>query len=337
MLNKSNKQNNISNIILKVNLDIFRKKAKSIWFLLWRKDAFIFLLFVGLTSIFWWGHVMSSSRDMNVKVVLSYTGIPEETIINEELPTTLRIILRDEGKQLRQLSHNDLQLKINLTDFLLQEKGEVKLTTDILRHRLQDLLPGSTHIQQIAPEEISFSYHNQYSKRVPVRIQSHISTAPQYQLIDSTRITPDSVELFGNTEIIDSIHYVLTEPVIINELYDSIRVTTNLIIPQNTRIHPQEVTIGYYAEQFTEKSFSLPIKVIGKPTGEKIRLFPQRAEVTVRVCISNFSNIQASDLQLICQYPKKDCKSLPLEVKTSNPHINHIRISPSSVEYIIER
>lgn len=322
---------------MKLDLTIFHKKAKSLWLLLWRKDAFIFLLFVGLTSIFWWGHVMSSSRDMNIKVSIAYTGIPNKTLLEKELPTSLTMTLRDEGKRLRQLSRSNLQVTINLSEFLLQESGEVKLTADILRPRLQDLIPGSTHIQRITPEEISFAYQNQSSKLVPIHIQADVNTAPQHQLVGGAAITPCSVYVFGKQEIIDSISYILTEQIQITDLRDSTHVIARLISPEQVRVKPSEVAVSYYAEQFTEKSFVLPIHVEGQPYGDKLRLFPNKAEVTVRVCISKFSNIQAEDIQLVCHYPEKETKYLPLEVKTVNPHIHNIRISPSSVEYIIER
>lgn len=322
---------------MKPNLAIFRKKAKYYLLWLWRKDAIIFLLFVGLASIFWWGRVMSSSRDMNIKLPVTYTGIPNEVSFNRELPTTLIITVRDEGKQLRQLSHQDIVLNLNLSSFLHDKQGEVKLTADMLRPRIQDLLPGSTNIQHITPEEIQFSYDSENMKKVGVKIKAEVSAAEQYQLVGGAKIIPDTVQIFGSKDAIDSIQYILTDSIHIHNLRDSISLEVKLIAPNGIRVKPQTISVSWLAEQFTEKSFVLPIEVENTTAGEKLRLFPQTAEVIIRVCVSEFSNIQASDLQVVCQYPLEETKSLPLEIKTSNPHIYNTRISPSSVEYIIER
>lgn len=322
---------------MKVDFKIFCKKVKYALIWLWRRDALIFLLFVGLAFIFWWGRMMSSPRDTNIKVSIEYTGIPAEVLIDRELPNTLLIAARDDGKQLRQLSHNDLHVNINLAPFCLEKQGEVKLTADILRPRLQDILPGSTSIQQITPEEIRFNYHTQYSKIVPVKLQAHVKAADQYQLIGDAKLTPEAVHIYGSQEFIDSIQHILTDSIHIYDLRDSIVETINLTVPNHIRIQPSQVMATWHAEQFTEKSFTLPIQVLGKPKGERLRLFPQIANVTVRVGVSNFANIQAEDIQVVCHYPKEETQSMPLQVHTDNPHIYNIRISPSSVEYIIVR
>jgi YbbR domain-containing protein len=336
MHNKNNKQSNTLTD-LRLNFNIFRNKAKNLWLLLWRKDAFIFLLFVGLTSIFWWGHVMSSSRDMSLKIPIIYSGISEEIVIDEELPTTLTIVVRDDGKRLRQISRSDIQTKLQLGEFIQQANGEVHLTTDILRSRIQDLLPGSTNIQKILPEEIFFTYHIQHTKLVPVHIQADVDVAPQHQMIGDVELSQDSVRIFGANEVIDSILYIATDSIIVRDLRDSVCITTGLVTPQNVRVVPNQISAQWHAEPFTEKSFKLPIKVVGLPKGERIRLFPQKADVTVRVGISNYTALQAKDIQLFCQYPEHDCQALLLQVKTTKPYIYNIRISPSSVEYIIER
>lgn len=280
---------------------------------------------------------MSSPRDMNIKVSIDYTGIPAEILIDKQLPKTLQVSLRDDGKQLRQLSHNDLHVNINLSSFWLEEQGEVKLTADILRPRLQDILPGSTSIQHIAPEEIQFTYCTQNSKIVPIKLQAQVTIADQYQLIGDAKITPEVVHIYGSQEVIDSIDYILTDSIHIENLRDSISETITLAAPAGIRIHPTSVLVEWQAEQFTEKSFTLPIQVVGQTQGERLRLFPQIANVIVRVSVSDFASIQADDIKVVCHYPKEETQSMPLEVHTDNPHIYNIRISPSSVEYIIVR
>ena len=52
--------------------DICKKKVRYIWLWLWRKDVVIFLLFIGLSSIFWFGRAMSSPRDMKLAVGVNF-------------------------------------------------------------------------------------------------------------------------------------------------------------------------------------------------------------------------------------------------------------------------
>ena len=317
--------------------DIFRKKVKYAWLWIWRKDVVIFLLFVGLTMIFWWGRVMSSPRDMHMKVSVNYTGIPQQIVLDRELPNTLTITVRDEGKHLRQVSRHGVELSINLSRYLREDHGRVELTADVLRPKLQDILLGSMQLQQVAPESIVFAYHTQQRKRVPVCVQSEVTIADQYHLVGNGKVQPDSVNIFGDKETIYAIAQILTDSVRVEMLRDSVTQIVALQVPKGIRVEPNVVTIAWKAEQFTEKTFTLPVQVEGLPVGEKLRLFPQIAEVSVHVSMSHFADITSEDIQVVCHYPEEERTSLPLEVKTNNPHIYSTRISPAAVEYIIER
>lgn len=297
----------------------------------------IFLLFVGLTMIFWWGRMMSSPRDMHMKVSVHYTGIPEQVVLDRALPKSLTITVRDEGKHLRQVSRQGVELSMNLSRYLRDAEGKVELTADVLRPRLQDILPGSMQLQQVSPDVISFGYHSQAMRCVAVRVASDVTLASQYHLVSDGLVQPDSVRVYGDKEAIDSIEYILTDSVRVDELRDELRIEVGLQVPAGMRVKPSVVNVGWKAEQFTEKSFSLPIEVENVPSGEQLRLFPQTADVTVRVSISQFASVGAEDLQVVCEYPQEECTSLALRVKTNNPYIYNIRTTPSAVEYIIER
>jgi hypothetical protein len=318
-----------------INFDHISKLAKRLWLWLLRKDILIFLLFVGITSIFWWGRAMSSPRDVEIHVPVTYTGVSEQIVFEQTLPKIITLSVRDNGRQLRQIAHQHLNLHINLSHYLSREEGTITLSADILRPRLQDLLPGSTTILQIEPETIESAYYIQQTKLVPVVVQSQVTIASQHQLDGDKRIVPNMVQIFGNQDAIDTIHYVMTDSIQVTNLRDSVRITTNLITPEGIRIHPKTVDVLWKAEPFTEKTFTIPVQVIDIPEGKHVRLFPQQVNVVVRVGISHFTEVQANDLQVICHYPKQQCSALPVEVLTNNPYITNIRISPSSVEYLI--
>lgn len=312
------------------------KRIKRLWLWLLKKDVLIFLLFVGFVSIFWWGRTMSSPRDMELQVPITYNGLTEQFVLSETLPQTITAVVRDNGQQLRKIRQNDLHLNINITPYLSSSEGRIALTADILRPRLQDLLPGSTTIQQILPEIIEAKYYILQMKTVPVIVQSQVNVAPQHQLVGEEIITPGQIQIYGNQEDISQIDYILTDSIIVSDLRDNIRLQTQLQVPEGIRVSSTSVQVEWQSEQFTEKSFTLPLQVLDVPEGKHIRLFPQQINVIVRVGISHFEMVQQNDLQAICHYPIQQCKALPVEVTTTNPYISNIRFSPTSVEYIIQ-
>ena len=314
---------------------IVRKQAKRLCVWLLKKDVLIFLVFVGLVSIFWWGRTMSSPRDIDLRVAINYTGVPEQVVFKSSLPKSMKVVVRDNGQQLRKIRQQDLNLTINLTPFLSEENGILILTADVLRPRLQDILPGSTSIQQIDPERIESAYYVQQQKTVPVRVQAQLTVASQHQLVGETQITPANVQVYGGKEAIEQIDCIFTDSVHIADLREEKTVEVALVVPEQVRVSPKQVQVTWKAEAFTEKSFTLPVEVLGVPHGKYIRLFPQQVTVTMRVGVSHFAQVQEADLRAVCNYPNKPCYALPIEVITDNPYISNIRISPSSVEYLI--
>jgi hypothetical protein len=92
---------------------------------------------------------------MKVRIPVNYVGMTDQMVFSTALPTSLTVTIRDNGKQLRQIAKQHLHLNIDISHYLTEEKGILTLQAEMLRPKLQDLLPGSTAVQHITPEAIS--------------------------------------------------------------------------------------------------------------------------------------------------------------------------------------
>ena len=280
---------------------------------------------------------MNSSRDGNIRVELNYSGVDDRVVLSTPLPSYLTVNVRDKGRQLRQLSKQNLTINLNLSSLFAEQTGTLHITADMLRPRLQDILPGTTNIQQLIPEQIKTEYLIQSTKRVPILLQADIHYAPQYQLKNQPQLSIDTINIYGSESVLNAIDYIYTDSLHIDNLRDSVAHTIPLQIPSNIRSHTSQVQVIVQAEQFTDKSFILPVQTKQVPEGTSMRLFPQQTTVMVRVGISHYAHVTMDDLTAICYYPSKHSDALPIEIHTQNPYISNIRCYPSAVEYIIER
>ena len=322
---------------MKLNLKPYKHHASRLWLWLLSKDILIFLLFVGLVFAFWWGRSMTSSRDGNIRVEINYSGVDDRVVFATPLPTQLTISVRDNGKQLRHLSRQTLSLNLSLSSLITEREGVLQLTADMLRPRLQDILPGSTIVLQIIPEHFQTSYHLESAKMVPIVLQAQVKYAAQHQAKTLPLLSTDSICLYGTEKTLSNIDCIYTDSILISDLRDSITQTVALQLPATIRCSTTQIQVTFQAEQFTDKSFTLPIRPLLVPQGEHMRLFPQQTNVVVRVGMSHYAQVSVEDLTAICHYPNKHCDALPIEIQTNNPYISNIRCYPSAVEYIIER
>lgn len=302
-----------------------------------RKDAFIFLLFVGLATLFWWGRAMSSQRDIEIKLPVVYANVPAQVVFETPLPSHLEVVLRENGRLLRQVQHTKPTVTISLADKLNSNGGPLQLSTDIIRQKIQDVLPGSTNIQQIRPEEITSNYYVEATKRVPIKLCAEWTMEQQYQLSAPPVLEPAFVDIYGTQESIDQVDSISTDNVVVDKVYDTVQREVTLQIPAGIRSQTTATTVSWISETFTDKSFVLPIEVEGVPEEEEMRLFPKTTTVTARVGISHFAEVTEDNFRAVCEYPNPSQATLSVTVICNTPYVTKMRTSIREVEYIIER
>lgn len=320
----------------KLTTDIIKRYFKQTWIWMLRNDAFIFLVFVAIATLFWWGRAMSSPREVTISLPITYTDIPSQIVFHKPLPNQIDITMRDNGKLLRYIKHTSPIIIVDLASRFNEETGTLVLSSDILRPKIQDILPGTTIIQQIRPETIETTYQRQESKIVPINLQASWTLANQYQLVSQPIVEPMEIEIYGSQQDIETIDSIFTDSLFVSALNDTLSQEVSLIIPQGIRTNTQKVTATFIAEQFTDKSFTIPIQVENIPNNISLHLFPQEVTITIRVGISNFSKITPEDFRAVCLYPLEPTSTLPIQIKYNNPYIMHMRTNIRDVEYIIE-
>lgn len=322
---------------MQLNTAHIKKFIKQLWIWMVRKDVLIYLLFVGLVALFWWGRTMSSQREIDINLPITYAGIPTQVVIDSPLPSHIKVTLRDNGRVLRQVQHTKPTVTITLTEKFTSKNGKLLIPTEIIRSKIQDVLPGTTTIQQIHSDKIDIAYHIESTRSVPIKICAQWTLEEQYQLSAPPILDPAYVDIYGTQQTIDAIDSICTESIIIDRISNSVQKTLSLCVPEGVRIPTATTTVTWQAEQFTEKSFVIPIEIEGLPEGETMHLLPKETTVTIRVGIPHFTDVSIQDFRAVCQYPTQMQPTLPIVVTCNDPQITQVRTSIHEVEYIIER
>ena len=301
-------------------------------------DILTYLLFVLLAAAIWYGHAMHSVRHTRVPVLIQYTGKPGNIGLGGNgLPDTVMIEVRDAGARLDTYHREPLHLTIDLRQYIHGEKGTIQVPSDALRRSISDLLQGTSSLIETRPEEISCPYFTEKEKTVMLALDAELGLADEYQLIGTPTLNRTKIKIYGEDKVLGSTDTLYTEHQDFKDLSDTVNIRVALAVPANMRAETDSVTVHIVTERFTEKKFVLPIQVIGVPEGSHIRLFPQNAEVSVRVGISHFAQVQASDIRAVCTYSPARSDKLDVELRYSNPYITAAWTYPGVVEYLLEQ
>lgn len=303
-----------------------------------KRDILTFLLFLVLAALIWYGHAMQSVRNTRVPVMMQYTGKPGNIGLGEPgLPDTVMIEVRDAGARLNTYHREPLHLTVDLRQYIHGEKGTIHVPTDALRRSISDILQGTSRLIDTKPEEISCPYFTEQEKTVVIAFNGEITPANEYQLVGHPELSRTSIKIFGQDKALAKIDTIYTEYSTLTDITDTMSTRMALALPQSVRTETDSINIRVITERFTEKKFIVPLHVLNVPEGVHLRLFPNEVEVSVRVGISHFAQVQATDIKAVCIYTSERSDKLDVELRYSNPYITSAWVYPGVIEFMVEQ
>ncbi|MDD4968702.1 MAG: CdaR family protein [Paludibacter sp.] len=312
------------------------QKLKSFFF---TKDILSFLLFLALSSTFWFVHALGKERETNIVVPIRYVGIPINVAITNSPPSEISLNIKDQGMRLFDYSKSHITpLTIDLSRVFYQ-KGEILITPDLLSGRIRRYLKPTTSILDIHPDSILIQYEKLGVKTVPIKLTSKIELANQYMLSNEIQLDPNLVTIFGPRRILDTIKSVHTDLLELKNLNDTSYFHCKLKPIKLVRFSVKHTKVSVFVEPFTERKVQIPVTAINCPAGMSIRTFPTFVNATYTVGLSQFYTLSPNDIQVYLDFNElklsKQSKQI-LKIKNNTSHITNIRISPTEVEFILE-
>lgn len=304
------------------------------------KDVLSFLLFLMISTAFWFVHTLDRDRQNVLNIPIEYTGIPEDIQISNKLPREIKVTIRDEGVKLLEYSNKKLTpMSIDLTRVYFS-KGKIVVTPDQLKNRISKYLFQSTAVLSIAPDSLVIIYHKLATKDLPIKLGSGLQLAQQYVLSDSLRIEPSRVKVFGPKHILDTMRAVYTEDIDLKEVSDTTLIQRKLKHIKDVKYAFEDVNIGIFLEMFTENKIDIPITIINNPTDVNVRVFPANVIATYNIGLSNYKKVSTGDVKVVFDYKDVEHsqkRKNKLRIINSSPYITNLRINPAEVEFLLEK
>lgn len=317
------------------------EKVKIVFSSIWRwvssRELLVYLTFVVLATLVWYGHALTSVRNARVEVHVDYTGVPDRINFETPLPTSINMEVRDAGRRLVFYRREQMHITLSLDGQFQNRKGEVHVSEDILRRMLSGLLQGTTHLQLITPEEIHAHYFTEEERVIPIALNASYTCDPEYIMTSEPQLTNEQICIYGNAETLRSIKVIETERQVIENIRDTVRKTFQLRIPNGVRAEMDSVEVIFPTVRFTEKILTVPVYATGVPEDQTLRIFPQTVTIVARVDVAHFSSITADDFHARCKYPRSGQQELPVTISYNSPYIFGARVTPSNLEFIIEQ
>lgn len=302
-----------------------------------KRDILTFLLFVVLATLVWYGHALQSVRNARVPVLIQYTGRPGTIGLGAPLPDTVMIEVRDAGARLIAYYREPLRLTIDLHSYIHGDKGTIHIPSDALRRSISDIMQGTSRLVETHPEEITCPYFTEQEKTVAVAFNGTITPADEYQLVGQPVLSRRNIRIYGQDKALYAVDTVYTERLTLNGLSDTTRLRAAIDVPPGMRAEADSIDLVIVTERFTEKKFMVPLHARGVPEGYRIRLFPHEVEVSVRVAMRHFAQVQPNHVEAVCTWSAERKDKLDVSIHYTNPYITAAWAYPGVVEFILEQ
>jgi|GEM_PF-6407818 len=307
------------------------------------RRAYIFFNCLVLSAILWLLTTMSRVHTDKVSIPITYTNIPDNVLITNNLPDHITVLIQARGFKLlaNRLTRTWSSLEINVDHGRDLKKGEQNFFVLPLRGKLDEItyqLGTDIKIMSIEPDSIYFQFNTKATKKVPVVMSGELEFAKQFGQSDPVRILPDSITISGSPGDLGKVDSVTTEYLTAGPLRSSYRIRVNIRSIPGITFSKSQVEVDVPVEALTEKVLEVPVMTTGIPDSAQMQIIPEKVNVKLLVPVSHFVKVVPESVGLEVTYPspsQSKIRKVIVSVVRKPAFTKIISIDPPSVEYII--
>lgn len=314
--------------------------------LLGKRDFYIFLGFLCLSTLFWFINALRDEYVTGLSCPISFFNVPENLIVLDGGTKKVEVKVKATGFNIlrQKLSSRFIPLELDVSNMRLTQKEGQSMAFLLSRTEMVDIrnrLLLGMDLVDIVPDTIFLHIDQLATRKVPVGFNGQLAFEQQFILADEIRFIPDSVIVSGPLSAIDTLSAVFIKPLIAEKLAGDFEKEVELEKLNNIEISSRMVVVDIKVERFSEKTISVPVTVEGLPDSLLLKTFPTTVQVTLRAGLSKFDKISSGDFSAIVDATEalqaERPKRLRVRITKTPKGIVTYDFDPLFVEYVLER
>ncbi len=305
-----------------------------------------YLVCVCIATIFWFLNALNKQYTVDLTFPIKYTNLPKNKVLANKPPDRFVLTVNSFGFTIlrHKLSMAFTPLVFNVNEFTSgkmerSDKSKYAIPTRQFINRLSSQVSSELKITEIQPDTLNFVFDRIVKRKIKVRPNISAGFTKQHFLSQKISTVPDSVFVSGPKSVLDTLKFVSTAYQRYKDLDQSVQRNITLVEKENLIYEPKRVVLKIPVEEYTEKNLQVPISIDNLPDSIHVNLFPDKARVSFMIPLSRFKDIKPYNFKISVSYKdiqnKKDL--LDLKIETQPQNLRAISVSPSQVEYLIEK
>jgi hypothetical protein len=312
-----------------------RKSNFFINFFLKQNKFKTFTVFLSIAVLLWFFSQLSQVYHYEILLPVKYVHQSDDFLLKNNIDT-IRVKVDASGLKL---------LKIKLTkpnyhvavDKNMLIKGYWNPTN--FKNEINLVLGNEISIKNISPQKLIIKENNLTKKLVKVKLNLSVSYQQGYKNVSEPKLTPDKVWLFGDKKQLDTISFISTKIIELNNVFEDVHQQTELIFDKGIKSNNKNVSIDIQVDQFLELEDETVVQVINLPENTRLIPFPKKVKVKFKVYKSNYKKYMHKDLEVGIDYNKilqtKD-SLIEIQILKKPTYIFDISINPNKVVFLVK-
>jgi len=347
-----NKENQLSDKFYRMDWKNTYIKAPLIFIGRWfnrlrqNRDLIIFLGFLVVATGFWFLNALRKEYEATLSYPVRFENLPENRMFPDDVQKYLNLKVKAGGFVILryQFSNTFLPLTFDVSEMnsvtMDGTEGAYTLTSEN-ESRIVGQLAQGMELIDIEPDTLFVPLIEHKTRAVPVQAKTDLTFAQQHMQAGPVILDPDSVDISGPGQIVDTMNYVRTRPLVFEDLTDSVSSVTSLVLPSRVSASVNRVSATIPVEPFTELNMRIPVRVAGMPDSLRIKTFPPEIQLSFHVGMSKFEMVDESDFRAEVDATPVLEEDRPERLKVRlvkvPGEVESVSFSPIFVEYLLEK
>lgn len=304
------------------------------------KNLITFLIFLAISTVLWAIQSLNEEVQRDIRCKIEITHVPDSLTRITPLPEAMNVSVRAEGTQLiRYYWTNEAKMVIDFRQYKL--RNSITFSEAALKSYFRNMIGGGSQVLSVTPDSLNIQYTSMKGIELPVKVDAHITTAPQYVLIGQPKSLTDSVKLYSLRGNISRIKSVSTADINLTHIDKSQVVRVPLVTPKNCRAIPDSVDVSITVEPLISKTRNVRITTVNVPQGVRLIPVPTTIDVYYMVPMSVYKRNQM-DTKFVVEADYNKAQSskngkIPIRLVSVPKGLTNVFLSADSVEYLIEQ
>lgn len=307
-----------------------------------QKKVKVFSLFLLCSSLAWFISNLSESYESRAYFNLNYRNLPDSLLLGTHSEEQIEAKLRASGFQFLYYNFFKQRMDIDISQVAYQN-GRYVLDEAPLKRQMEQQLSQNISLIELDRRQLAVDLYQVDAKKIPVNAKLDLRLQQNFILDGKLRISPDSVEVKGPKNEIDTIRAIKTVPIQLTNVNSDFSNDAALVFPKgldNTIFSVAQVKVSGKVSKFSEKVFEVPIKGMNFPEGYEAKIFPNSVTVLCKATIDRLKEISATDFEIIADYAQLNGSAnstLFLELSTKPENVYDVRMEENTVNFVLEQ